>query len=934
MKKLTKSICCSALLCGAIMLGGLGTQSLQAQADVNNAYFMMEGTSVRLDASNPGLRFTAKLGTDWYEVPVEATETVKPEKTVSYGVFIFPLNVMQEYNLYNVYDEKTDYLSLIREKANDYFVYMQNKGASAILDLEAYPVAVDDDGKDGIDYYRINGSITNILYNNLNRDFFGLAYKKTGTFDAQTETYNYEYTYASYQGGDGSSATNVYNIAYVASCVYNMNWEGKTQADKDLLQGFVNNALQKAGGVAEKEAEANPNWDIELSQTSMTLNQYDNATLSFKAKLRGENNPLSLGATYTSSDTSVVKVDNKGKLTAVGPGSSTITVKCMEIEKTCTVTVQSALEFRTIEDKVGPQGGGFTTSLSQDNISITVTPGSEKADYKGRLIKFDTITKNKISLTVSNANDSNEELQLVLRFLKSENINNDIVDVTGYSGDNAEIYEQYGHKYLLITLAKGASTTVTATLATEKAVSFIELRPFILAQTYTGSFTVGEIYDGERPTGPVAHNVKVNDGSANPASALAGETVTLTPNVPEGYKFDRWEVVTGGVAIENNQFVMPNANVEITAIYTAIEYTVKVNDGSANPATATIGETVTLTAGEAPAGQMFAGWKVVSGKIEIVGNQFVMPASNVEVTAIYQNIVYYTVTVNNGTADPSSAAEGTVVTLTPNPAPDGQAFSGWEVQGITIENNQFVMPNHDVEITAIYQDIVYYTITVTDGSASPESAIAGTTVTLTPNVPDGKIFARWEVVNDEIEIVDNQFVMPNHDVEIKAVFQENLTFAKISEATTHMGGYSTIDVDNDKTSVTVTTTKENHKNEPQHSVRVKIDLIESHTISFKVTNHSTTSILQLALMIENQYTTGLVVTSATNATVHTNSLEGSAIGVDVEVAAGESVIVTLTWTGNDSVGCLQLRPFAYDTNDTSYQGSFTVSEIYGVKDKP
>ena len=129
MKKLTKSICCSALLCGAIMLGGLGSQSLQAQADVNNAYFTMEGTSVRLDASNPGLRFTAKLGTDWYEVPVEATETEKPETTVSYGVFIFPLNVMTEYNLYNVYDAETDYLSLIREKANDYFVYMQNKGA-------------------------------------------------------------------------------------------------------------------------------------------------------------------------------------------------------------------------------------------------------------------------------------------------------------------------------------------------------------------------------------------------------------------------------------------------------------------------------------------------------------------------------------------------------------------------------------------------------------------------------------------------------------------------------------------------------------------------------------------------------------------------------------------------------------------------------------
>lgn len=394
MKKLTKSICCSALLCGAIMLGGLGAQSLQAQADVNNAYFMMEGTSVRLDASNPGLRFTAKLGIGLYDAPVEATETVKPETTFSYGVFIFPLNVMEKYNLYNVYDAETDYLSLIREEAKDYFDYMEKKGSSAILDLDAYPVAVDDDKDGNTDYYRINGSITNILYNNLNRDFFGLAYKKTGTFDAQTETYNYEYTYASYQGGDGSSATNVYNIAYVASCVYNMDWEGKTQADKDLLQGFVNKALQKAGGIAEKDAMANPEWDIELSQTSMTLNEYDKATLSFTAKFGGVNSTLSLGATYTSSNSSAVTVDNKGNLTAVGSGSSTITVKCMEIEKTCTVTVQSALNFREIQKEGGISGGDkHTVELIDENKAIRMNVTKAGANYED--IEFRMATSRK-----------------------------------------------------------------------------------------------------------------------------------------------------------------------------------------------------------------------------------------------------------------------------------------------------------------------------------------------------------------------------------------------------------------------------------------------------------------------------------------------------------------------------------------------------------
>ena len=497
MKKLTKSICCSALLCGAIMLGGLGAQSLQAQADVNNAYFMMEGTSIRLDASNSGLRFTAKLGTEWYEVPVEATETVKPEKTVSYGVFIFPLNVMEKYNLYNVYDAETDYLSLIREEAKEYFDYMEEKKASAILDLEAYPVAVDDDKDGNTDYYRINGSITKILYNNLNRDFFGLAYKKTGTFDAQNEKYNYKYTYASYQGGDGSSATNVYNIAYVASCVYNMDWEGKKQADKDLLQGFVDKALQKSVGIAEKDAEKDPEWDIELSQTSMTLNQYDKTTLSFKAKLREGNSPLSLGATYTSSDSSAVTVDNKGNLTAVGPGSSTITVKCMDIEKTCTVTVQSALNFAKITEAANLNDGGSTITVEDENTSVTVTTtnGYTNKEQHSVRVKIEDIQPNTISFKVTN-NQGSSKLSLAL-IIETQYTSGHALAAPENLKNVTKRKDLDGKQAVDVNdLEAGESVIVTIKWTDSDSVSYLQLRPFANNESYQGSFTISEIYAG------------------------------------------------------------------------------------------------------------------------------------------------------------------------------------------------------------------------------------------------------------------------------------------------------------------------------------------------------------------------------------------------------------------------------------------------------
>ena len=35
----------------------------------------------------------------------------------------------------------------------------------------------------------------------------------------------------------------------------------------------------------------------------------------------------------------------------------------------------------------------------------------------------------------------------------------------------------------------------------------------------------------------------------------------------EGYHFKEWQVISGGVAIENNKFLMPDSNVEVNAVF-------------------------------------------------------------------------------------------------------------------------------------------------------------------------------------------------------------------------------------------------------------------------------------------------------------------------------------------------------------------------------
>ena len=144
----------------------------------------------------------------------------------------------------------------------------------------------------------------------------------------------------------------------------------------------------------------------------------------------------------------------------------------------------------------------------------------------------------------------------------------------------------------------------------------------------------------------------------------------------------------------------------------------------------------------------------------------------------------------NGTAmaDKTSAAAGTVVTLTATPK-SGYTFKQWQVitGGVTIKDNKFTMPAGNVEVKAIFEKDAtpppaptYYSITVTrDGSgtasASITTAAAGTEITLTAKADAGYTFKQWQVVTGNVTIKDNKFTMPVGNVEVKAIFEKNAT---------------------------------------------------------------------------------------------------------------------------------------------------------------
>lgn len=247
------------------------------------------------------------------------------------------------------------------------------------------------------------------------------------------------------------------------------------------------------------------------------------------------------------------------------------------------------------------------------------------------------------------------------------------------------------------------------------------------------------------------------------------------------------------------------------------------------------GTEVTLTAGGAPEGKTFAGWKlykVVSDtESEITDGTelanllkngtettatLTMPAYNVKAEPYYSNIPYNIKAVNC-TVDKTEAAKGDTVTATRRKPEANERFIDWtvKVNGVKQDTDtflkpdaddptkvSFVMPAENVEIKANFAsnptlnptlrvgDHVTATIEGSDASVPSGSTVPvpkNKIVHLTATVPDGQHFIGWTVkVGDEEQKADTflttpdendptkvTFTMPDKNVEVKATFADD-----------------------------------------------------------------------------------------------------------------------------------------------------------------
>ena len=186
------------------------------------------------------------------------------------------------------------------------------------------------------------------------------------------------------------------------------------------------------------------------------------------------------------------------------------------------------------------------------------------------------------------------------------------------------------------------------------------------------------------------------------------------------------------------------------------EYAVTVRDdghgtGSADPASATAGTEITLTA-TPNAGYHFKEWQVMSGDVTVRDDKFTMPSDNVEIKAIFEEDApptptEYTVTVKtdgNGTASAShaKAVVGTEITLTATPNA-GYHFKEWQVMSsdVTVRDDKFTMPGSDVEVKVIFEEDApptptEYTVTFDGNDGTPSVGSMTTTKQKLTSLPD------------------------------------------------------------------------------------------------------------------------------------------------------------------------------------------------------
>ena len=310
---------------------------------------------------------------------------------------------------------------------------------------------------------------------------------------------------------------------------------------------------------------------------------------------------------------------------------------------------------------------------------------------------------------------------------------------------------------------------------------------------------------------------------------VAGEKLSFTAAEKDGYTFTGWKVTGLPTDVDTTKatisFTMPANNVTLKAQYTenapktykldVTDAQVTLKDGSAvaDLTAVSVGTELKATADEDTETSVFKSWNCTG--LELTEEQstarvvyFTMPDHDVNLKAEFVTptnkleVTDAKVTLKDGgaVADLTAVPVGTELKAIAYEDTETSVFKNWNCTGLELTEEQrtarvvyFTMPDHDVNLVAefvtptkpdpapeTYKLIVSYAkITLKDGSAVADlkAVPMGTELKATADEDtETRVFKNWNCTG--LELTEEQrtaheiyFTMPDHDVELTAVFE-------------------------------------------------------------------------------------------------------------------------------------------------------------------
>ena len=462
--------------------------------------------------------------------------------------------------------------------------------------------------------------------------------------------------------------------------------------------------------------------------------------------------------------------------------------------------------------------GGFLTKsvvLSEVNPQpfayIQATPFGSST-LRGFIIdgEFDETTTG--SSVYSNLGSSGTKRTISYLFAKTYTINVTTDYGSSVSGSYPDTVVEGSNKYLHISKRQGYKlTSVILDDSSQTIPSQTEASGEVMTISLENITSNHNLVVTSEPFKYTITTSAGSNGSITPSATVnygSSKTINMSPST--GYEVN--EVIVDGInkgKITTYTFnnITDNHTISVTfkkldeQKFTVNCTTVQNGNISVSPTSATVGTKITIYVNPSEGYRL----KQIDSSpvVAINNNQFTMPAQNVTLTPVFEQIEVQTYAITVGTsehgtatASHTSASAGTTITMTATPG-QGYVLKSYATQPfVSVVNGQFVMPSSPITVTPIF-DVASIVKTSYDIYVSTETTDRGDVsvtgvdetkgiISIKAEAEPGYRFSEWEISNGVCFLSspytsETLMIIQDSDVSVVAHFVKDILPTKVNQ---------------------------------------------------------------------------------------------------------------------------------------------------------